>query len=259
MATGFGWCGKVEEAESLAKAGYDFIELPLSSFQLENKEAYEKHMASALASALPVKAFNLFFPGEVRIVGPEVDESRVRNYIALAAQTMARLNAGIVVLGSAGARHIPEGWEQARAREQFLRVLSWCADEMKGTGAAVAIEPLNRGESNFINSVAEGAALAREINRPEVRVLADFYHMAVEHEPLETMRDHREWLAHIHLADTDRYYPGSGSYDYETFVGILQEIDYQGLVSVECIVKPEDKEADMQRAKAFIDRQWRLS
>ncbi|MFP3711872.1 TIM barrel protein, partial [Paraburkholderia sp. SIMBA_009] len=78
-------------------------------------------------------------------------------------------------------------------------------------------EPLNRKESNLVNSVADGARLAKALNRPEVRGLADFYHMDEEAEPLDALREHCAWLAHIHLADTGRLNPGTGSYDYATF------------------------------------------
>ena len=67
-------------------------------------------------------------------------------------------------------------------------------------------------------------------------MLADFFHMDEENEPFETLREHRDWVVHIHLADTGRRNPGTGSYDYDRFFGLLREIDYQGLMSAECKV-----------------------
>ena len=92
------------------------------------------------------------------------------------------------------------------------------------------------------------------MNRPEIRVLADFFHMDEEDEPLETLREHREWLVHIHLADTGRRNPGTGSYDYDRFFGLLREIDYQGMMSAEC--KITDPAADMRHSHAFLRRHW---
>jgi len=92
------------------------------------------------------------------------------------------------------------------------------------------------------------------LNRPEIRVLADFYHMDEENEPLSEVATHMEWLSHIHLADTGRFNPGTGSYDYDTFFGYLKTANYRGMLSAECTVK--NPEADMRQSLAFLRRHW---
>jgi hypothetical protein len=67
----------------------------------------------------------------------------------------------------------------------------------------LVIEPLNRTEFNLVNSVEEGVHFAAQINRKQIRVLADFYHMDEESEPLDTLLEHGLWLAHIHVATQD--------------------------------------------------------
>jgi sugar phosphate isomerase/epimerase len=158
------------------------------------------------------------------------------------------------VLGSAAARNVPEGFDRTRAEDQFLQALSWCADAIEGTGITLAVEPLNRKESNLINSVAEAVRFVKRINRPQIRVLADFYHMDEENEPLETLLKYGEWLAHVHLADTGRRNPGSGLYDYDRFTRLLKEIGYTGAVSAECNL--QDPESEMRRSLTFLRRFW---
>jgi sugar phosphate isomerase/epimerase len=247
----FGWCSSIKDAELIGRLGYDFIEVALSSLKLEE---HAKLLAPVLASPIPVKAFNVFFPGDLKIVGPAVDTARVRNYIEKAAEVLSKAGASIIVLGSGGARNVPEGWDRTQAEEQFTQVLNWCADSLKGSGVTLAIEPLNRKESNIVNSVEEGVKFAKLVNRPEIRVLADFYHMDEEKEPLTEIAAYGEWLAHIHLADTGRRNPGSGQYDYPAFVKQLEQIGYTGMISVEC--KVEDKEREMAESLAFIRSQW---
>jgi sugar phosphate isomerase/epimerase len=250
----FGWCTKIENAELLKRLGYDFIELALAPLQLENKEEHQKLMEPVLRSPLPVKAFNIFFPKDLKIVGPETDTIRIRNYIAATAETLTRAKANILVLGSGASRSVPENWDRERAEEQILDVLSWCADEFDGTGITLVIEPLNQKESNIINSVKEGVRYAKLMNRRSIRVLADFYHMDEEREPLETLKTHKDWLAHIHLADTGRRNPGSGSYDYDRFASILKEFGYTGMISSEC--KVEEPEKEMAESLKFLQRYW---
>jgi sugar phosphate isomerase/epimerase len=239
-----GWCAPLKDAGLVRDAGFDYIELPLAA----------QDFAAKIASPLPVCAFNYFFPQDMRIVGPDVDDARLDDYLARAAALMARVNARAAVMGSAWARNVPDGFERARAEAQIVRALDRCADRLQGSGVTLAIEPLHRKESNIINSVAEGVWFARQVNRPEIRVLADFFHMDEENEPLETLREHRDWIVHIHLADTGRRNPGTGSYDYDRFFGLLREIDYQGLMSAEC--KIVDPAADMPHSLAFLRRHW---
>ena len=119
-----------------------------------------------------------------------MDVDRVRNYLARAAELLAAAKARVVVLGSGWARNVPDGWERARAEDQWVQTLSWCASALRGTGTTLVIEPLNHKESNLVNSVADGVRCAMQVDRPEIRVFADFYHMDEEQEPLATLQEH---------------------------------------------------------------------
>jgi len=249
-----GWCADLREAALLHRLGFDFVEVPLAAFGLDSRTSIDTAKAAVAAAPLPTTAFNNFFPRDLHVVGQEIDSDRVQTYLAGAADLLHHAQADVAVLGSAKSRNVPNGFDRIQAEDQFLRALSWCADAMKGTGTTVVIEPLNRGESNLINSVAESVRFAEQINRPEIRVLADFYHMDEENEPLETLRDCAPWLAHIHLADTGRRNPGSGSYDYDRFMGLLKEIRYTGAISSEC--KLENPEPEMRHSLAFLRRYW---
>ncbi|PZE22258.1 sugar phosphate isomerase/epimerase family protein [Paenibacillus xerothermodurans] len=250
----FGWCRGIQDAAMLQELGFDYIECALASLKLEDDEEYKKLLPSYLNSPIPVSAFNIFFPSDIKVVGPEVDKSRVRNYVAKAADALAKVGASVAVLGSGRSRNIPEGWEQARAENQFVDLLNWIADEFQGTGVTLAIEPLNTKESNIINSVSEGVYFAKQVNRAAIRGLADFYHMDEEKEPLNTLIENKDWLAHIHLADTGRLSPGTGQYPYDTFVANLKKAGYNGLISVECTVT--DPEKQLPASLRFMREKW---
>jgi hydroxypyruvate isomerase len=147
-----------------------------------------------------------------------------------------------------------------RAEDQFLQALSRCADALRGTGTTLVIEPLNRKESNLCNSVADGVRLARQLNRPEVRGLADLYHMDEEHEPLSALSQQGGWLAHIHLADTGRMNPGTGpgvgAYHYPQAFAQLKAAAYAGLMSCECGLQGEPVQA-MRGSMDFLRQTWR--
>jgi sugar phosphate isomerase/epimerase len=239
-----GWCMGIEQAGLLADKGFDYIECPLSSLPLEDDKALAEKLPSFMNSPLKVRATNLFFPQGIMVVGPLADRERIRRYVRKAGETASRIGVKIAVLGSGRARTIPEGWERPRAEAQMLECLGMVAEEWRGLGLTLALEPLNRKESNMINSVAEAVQLAKQIDSPIVRVLADFYHMDEEDEPLETIAEHRDWIAHIHIADTGRLAPGTGAYPYERFTEVLREINYAGMISAECTLSGTNGELE---------------
>lgn len=247
----FGCCAKIDQVPVLHKAGFDYLEAGVVSLLPEqDDEAFAPILAQYQASPVPIQAFNLFLPRDLKVVGPEVDEDRAKAYAKQAVERMEIIGATTAVIGSGGSRSIPEGFSRDKAVEQIVRFLEIVADETDKSSITIAIEPLNRKESNIINSVSEGVFFAKQVNRPSIRVLADFYHMDEENEPLETLLDNQEWLAHIHVADTDRGAPGTGQYPYAKFVQLLRQAGYDGMVSIECRWK--DFEAEAGPAVEFL-------
>lgn len=252
----FGWCRGIEDAPLLKELGFDFIECKVTDLQLENREEMRKRLPLYERSPLPVQAFNVLFPGGLSVVGPDVDAPRLRSYVGRAAEAIARIGARVVVFGSGKARNVPDGWHRERAEEQIVELLGWIADEFRGTSLTLAIEPLNRKETNIINSVDEAVELARRVGRSEIRVLADFYHMMMENEDLGTLVVHKDWLAHVHVADTGRLSPGTGQYPYDAFVSNLRQAGYRGTISAECTVR--DPRSDMANGLSFLKQSFSI-
>jgi sugar phosphate isomerase/epimerase len=248
----FGWCAPLADAGRLAAARYDYVELPLAAC-VDRFPSPAAAKAALTELSIPPRAFNYFFPNDMRVVGPVVDVHRVKAYLARAAELLHAAGARIAVCGAGWARNCPD-WPLQDTEDQFVTALSWAADAIAGSGTTVVIEPLNRMECRLVNSVAVAARIARRVNRPEIRILADFYHMDEEREPLSEIVAHREQLAHVHLADTGRLNPGTGTYDYPTFFGCLKAAAYQGTMSVEC--RAERDEPALSQSLAFLRRQW---
>ena len=246
-----GWCGPIARAADMQAAGLDYIEVQLVPMNLEDDAAFNNAQAAVRDLPLPALAMSYLFPHDFRLVGEQVDDRRNRTYFDRVVEILRLAGSRIVVLGSGWTRNVPEGGSRERTEAQFLEALSWCADALQGSGTTLVIEPLNRKESNFVNSVFEAVALARKLNRPEVRGLADFYHMHEENEPLDTLVENAGWVRHIHLADTGRLNPGTGSYDYPHFMAQVHASGYNGLMSGECGFQGEPIAA-MRQSLAFL-------
>ena len=104
---------------------------------------------------------------------------------AAATERATELDGEIIVFGSGGARHVPEGFSRKRAHDQILEFLEAAANYARRHGLVIAIEPLNRSETNMINSIAEAVQFADELMQPEIQVLVDFYHQMLEAEAFD--------------------------------------------------------------------------
>ncbi len=248
-----GCCCDITDAAIAHAAGFDFIECRVVSLLPdEDDAAVAALIAQHQQSPIPVAAFNVFLPRDLKIVGPTVDDVRLARYVDNALARVHQIGAQIVVFGSGAARDIPTGFPIERAHAQTVRFLQRVADAADRHGITVVIEPLNRKESNTILSVAEGVELARAVNRPSIQVLADFYHMDEEQESLAHLTEYGAWLKHIHVADTGRGAPGMGTYPYAEFAERLRALDYRGMVSVEC--RWQESATEARPAQEFLRR-----
>jgi sugar phosphate isomerase/epimerase len=213
----------------MQEAGADYVEFGVGATLPEGNEDEWEVLHSAVSNqALRVEAFNSFIPGHHRITGPDVDLQRVLDYCRTALPRCKAMGGEVVVLGSAGARKVPDGWSHDEARQQFIqfcRELNPIAEEADIT---VALEPLNAKEDNFLLSVGDGAQLIDEIAQPHIQLLADLYHMAEENEPMQNVVQAGARLKHTHLADIGRVAPGFATEGEEDFIGFFRALRTAG-------------------------------
>ena len=247
LDTGSAYRAKLEKApatlKTLSEAGCDFFEFGVGMLCPESPKSLFEGFKDVLSSySLRADCFNSFIPADLKVTGPNVDKDRLDNYLANATERAAELGGEIIVFGSGGARHVPEGFSHKRAHDQILEFLDAAANYAGQHGLVIAIEPLNRAETNMINSIAEAVRFADELMQPEVQVLVDFYHQMLEGEAFDEIVRAGERIVHVHVADTDRLYPGSGEYDYQRFAESLADAGYNKRVSVECNFRDFDAE-----------------
>ncbi len=239
-----GCCAGLDRMQLVQDLGYDYIELGVGTVKPESPDDEWEPISEEIKSYdIKPEAFNCFLPGDLRVTGPEIDKYRQERYVRNAFARIEEIGGEVVVFGSGGARKVPDGFDMAEAREQIVEFATMAGQVAGQHGITLVFEPLNKGETNVINSVAEGMEFVKAVDHPFVKVLADLYHVMEENEPLSHIRDAGEDLMHCHTADTGRLYPGSGSYPTKEFMTILKEIGYQGRLSVEAIMKDFDNEA----------------
>jgi len=102
----------------------------------------------------------------------------------------------------------------------------------------LGIEPLNRYESDFINTVDEGLKLCELIDHPNVGLLLDVYHMNIEEKNMiKSIEKAKDKLFHFQVAENDRGVPGTGSLNWSEIFNTLKKINYKGYVSLEMFIQ----------------------
>ncbi len=168
--------------------------------------------------------------------------ARLRDLIAFAAAVRAPL----VTIGSFRGR-ASAGGDGSRAR--LIALLRSAADEAAAHGVRLALEPLNRYETDLIRNADEGLAFLDEVAHPALGLLLDTYHVNIEEsswtEPFRrVMAAGRLW--HVHLGDNNRLPPGRGLIPFPAIVATLHELGYQGFLSAELLALPDPDTAAYQ-------------
>lgn len=173
--------------------------------------------------------------------------AELKDYIRIAAQ----LNAidGVVIGWVKGQR--PEGPQEEfdKLLADQLRVLQDFAAEL---GQKILVEVINRYETNLFNTAAETKAFLDTWGLDNCWLHLDTFHMNIEEaDPAEAIRTAGGRLGYFHVADSNRLCPGMGHFDFHGAFRALEEVGYQGSVSLECI-PDSDSISVGTRARAFL-------
>jgi len=249
----FGICTGLSGAAEAAKLGFDYLELPVSGIAALSDDAFEAQKKALLALGLPCPCFNLLFPGDMALLDPALDFAVMENYLHGAFARLRALGGALVVFGSGRSRMRPDGMSYGEAFRRLAEVTRRVGEVARQYGLVIAIEPLNRSETNMICSLAEGAALAAAANHSQVTLLADYYHVVRENEPLSDIV-RLLGVTHTHIASKEgRRFPLSTAGDqYEAFFANLHTSGYTGRMSIEG--GTDDLAADAATALALLKK-----
>lgn len=252
----FGCCVSTrEQIDVLARAGFAFCELPASAVHpFEDDAAALPFLRELERAPLRPESFNVLVPPQLPLAGLKVDPIALRAYLRRTFSRMVGLGAQVVVLGSGGARRIPEDVPREQGMDQLANSLALALEEATRAGITLALEHLNRGETNTFNSIAESQAFIRARGLADMRLLVDLHHIELEHEPMRDVVDAAPLIAHAHVADGGRRAPGAGGYDYAGFMRALRESGYDRRISAEC--SWENLGAQAFGALDFMRRSW---
>ena len=197
---------------------------------------------------------NVLFPAGIKIVGPEVEEERVLSYLDSVFLRADQAELRLIVLGSGGARRVPENYDYDRAKSEFIELCKKMAEVAAKHQIIMAIESLNSTETNFINTLQEAGAIVKKVNHPNFKLNADIYHMMKESESPQDIIDAGDIIVHVEIAEKDnRTVPGVMGDDFRPYFKALKSIEYYGPIFIEARIG--DASTEIPQAFTYLKEQ----
>jgi D-psicose/D-tagatose/L-ribulose 3-epimerase len=213
-------------------SGFDGIEVPLfdpSQFPASQiRRDTESHALDRTVCAVFVKGLSL-------ISGDPSTRSKARQHLADAIKSTADCGAKII----AGPLYCPVGYLPGRSRDDnewnwAIEAYQSLTPTLDANGITLAIEPLNRFETFFLNTACDAVRLCDRISHPRIGILFDTFHANIEEKDvvgaLEISARH---LTHVHISENDRGTPGSGHLPWDRVFQTLTTIGYDSWLTIE--------------------------
>lgn len=134
------------------------------------------------------------------------------------------------------------GMNREKAERKFIESMLECADYRPEI--VMTVEAINRYETNLYNDTNSTIKIIDQIDRPNVKMLYDTFHMNIE-DPnmLQAISKAKNYISHVHFADSNRWAPGCGHIDFKKIVESLRNNGYQNAVSAEILPHPTPVES----------------
>jgi D-psicose/D-tagatose/L-ribulose 3-epimerase len=214
--------------------GYDHVEVCIEDPAVLTAAAVQ---AAADAEGLSVLVCGAFGPD--RDVSHETSRGRqagidyLRHCVDFAAAVNSPLVSGPMYATTGQARLLPP--EERRAQwDRAVGSLATVAQHAAGAGVSLAVEPLNRFETDLVNTVEQGLALCADIGADNVGLMLDTFHMNIEEKSLpDAIRAAGDKILNVQASENDRGTPGTGHTDWLGVLRALHEVNYTGGIVVE--------------------------
>lgn len=234
----FGMADLKKIIKTSAELGYDAVELTAAlHLPVESTKERRKEVLGWIKEAgIECSALHYIFDGTIRLLStnPEMMKKSV-DYMKKVIDVAYDMESPTVIVGSGGkTRSFEPDWDREAGIQCMADVIRQSGEYAKEKGVTLAIEAINRYETNFLNTLEEAVNFVNLVDHPNVRTMADTYHLNIEEvNPAETIRKYGHTLANLHLADSNRQAPGDGHFDFASVAEALRETGFHGYCSFE--------------------------
>ena len=218
--------------------GFDGVELFLSPTEPSGLPAVKRildgvGLERTTCSVLPRAASLIDADAQIRARGAEFLKQCIERTAELGGRLICGpLYAGLGVM--TGNRRTADEWKWG------VEGLQVAAQRARKLGVTLCVEPLNRFETYFLNTLSDAARLVHDVGEPNVLIHFDTFHANIEERnPADSLRAVAKELGHVHISENDRGIPGTGHNDWRGVLTALKDIGYDGWLTIESFAQPE--------------------
>ena len=229
------WSGAIDESiplEAIKNAGVNVIEVPVFSAADVPVGSLKKSLDQF---GLECNFCSVNPPGKNPISDDETVRADTVEHWREVIRTAAEIGAALI----AGPTYAPVGFLPGRRRseEEWKRGVDFhrrLAPLLEETEIQLAVEPLNRFETHFLNTAEDAVRFVEQIGSSNIGILLDTFHANIEEKNVPAAyRACGPRLKHVHACENDRGVPGSGHTDWEGVLGALKEMGYDQRLTIE--------------------------
>jgi len=236
--------GSLEKSFSdLAALGYEGVELMtlnpgMLDWEQVRKEAEKNNLAVVLVCTGEIFGqLGLSYTNPNEKVRKEAIE-RTKEIIDFAGYLGANIN-----IGRVRGQYCSE-ISKEQTYQYAVSAFRELADYAAAKKVMIALETVTIMQTNFINTLEDGAAMVEAVDRPNFKLMMDIFHLNLEEKNvIEAIKKYSDYNIHVHLADNNRRFPGQCGLDFETIFATFKECGYEGSFCTEIYQIPNQKGA----------------
>lgn len=248
-----------ESIRKVAKLGYEGVELAIRDPEMVNVRSIKKTVDTYRLQVPAVGTGQAYGEEGLSFSSPDKQireraVARMKKHIEFSSQLGAQVIIGLI------RGRIEENVNAKLAKRWVLDTMRECGKVAEESGIKLTLEPLNRYETNIINTVEEAIQFIEKSECQNVGLLVDTFHMNIEEASIcKSIERARDYLTHVHIADSNRWAPGWGHIDFAEILNTLKKIEYRGYVSAEILPLPDPEAAARQTTEYLKELNYNFS
>jgi sugar phosphate isomerase/epimerase len=249
------WDDVATACEKAARFGFDAVEIFPPSAEAVNSLPLARILAGHGLKLAALGTGAGWVKHRLSLADPDADQRKRAIAFVRSIIDAAGAHGAMAIIGSMQGRW-GTGVSAEDAKKYLLDALYDCSRHAAQYGVPLVYEPLNRYETNLVNTMSSGVELLSQLGPDHnVRLLADLFHMQIEETDVAaSIVETGRFIGHVHFVDSNRRPVGNGHTDFRPILAALHAIDYEGYLSAEAFPFPDPDAAAEQTMLAY--RYW---
>jgi sugar phosphate isomerase/epimerase len=231
-----------------SQLGYDGVELSLLDSSQLDHASIRRRLQELNLKAYAIATGQTFVTDGCSLYGSDAAKrqkavERIMGHVDFAVE----LKCMVIIGGIRGAVEAAEPTQWSALAEKGAMAVRTCVEYAERAGVVLLLEPINRYETNVVNTLEQGMELIDQIGTSNLKLLPDTFHMNIEEPSIrQSIVKAASTIGYVHFADSNRWAPGWGHIDFPSVVSALREVGYTGAIDMEVLPKPDDHAAAAQ-------------